>query len=74
MDDFSSLEKICPYCDETGTVINPRFIERQLNGSIDKNLEDIIIKCPICNGNRIIPTELGMGILELVNIYNQEGE
>lgn len=71
MDDFSCYEKICPYCDETGSVVNPKFIEWQLNGSVDKRPEEMLIRCPICNGTQMIPTKLGEGILELVRIYNK---
>lgn len=69
MDDFSSLEKICPYCDEIGTVVNPKFISWDLNGRIGEPPE-AIINCPICNGTRIIPTKLGNGILDLVDAYS----
>ncbi len=72
MDDFSSLEKICPYCDETGVIINPNFTEWRLNGGVNKRPENLMIKCPMCNGTCIVPTELGIGILELVRMYDKE--
>lgn len=71
MDDFSTLEKICPYCDETGIIVNPKFIEWQLNEGVDERPEKEIIKCPMCNGKCIVPTKLGIGILELVRMYNK---
>jgi hypothetical protein len=70
-DDFTGLEKICPYCNETGNIVNPRFIEWQLNGSVGEHPE-IIIRCPMCNGSCLIPTSFGVGILELVRIYDKE--
>ena len=71
-DDFSQLEKVCPYCDETGTIVNPKIIEWQLKGCVEERPEDIIVKCPMCNGTCLIPTRLGIGILELVRIYDKE--
>ena len=68
-DDFSCLEKICPYCDKTGIVANPKFIEWHINGCINKQPNEIMIKCPICDGSCVIPTKLGIGILELVEKY-----
>jgi len=70
MDDFSTLVKICPNCDVTGTVVNPKFMELQLNGGIGKHPESVIIKCPMCCGSRIVPTQLGEGILDLVDNYD----
>lgn len=71
MDNYG-LERICPFCRESGEIVNPKFIEWSLNNCVGKRPEDEIIKCPVCNGTLIIPTESGVEILELVDKYRRE--
>jgi len=71
MDDDGNLEKICPYCcKQTGKVINPKFLEWQLNNFKGKQPEEIFVFCPICNGTGYIPTSMGLGMLDFMDKYN----
>jgi len=63
------LEKLCPYCRESGEIINPKFLEWSLNDRVGKQPDKIVMICPICNGSLVIPTEMGIDILELVDKY-----
>ena len=72
MDD-GTLERTCPYCNQTGRVKNPKFIEWELDNFIGKQPEEVFIPCPICEGVGLIPTPAGFSILDFIDKYNTGG-
>jgi hypothetical protein len=67
------LETTCPFCNGTCEVINPKFLEWDLNGWNGDEPEPTTT-CPICSGSGTIPTHTGIDILELVERYENVDE
>jgi len=70
MDDDGSLERGCPYCNQTGKVVNSKIIEWQLNNFEGEQPQDIMVPCPVCNGSGYIPTGMGLSMLDFMDKYN----
>jgi len=69
--DDGSLEKGCPYCKQSGKVINPKFMRWQLDDFEGEQPKEVVILCPICNGLGVISTSMGFSLLDFIDKHGR---